>query len=221
MAVIAFDHVDFSYTGRAPWLLEDLTFSVQEGDYACLLGENGCGKSTTLRMILGFLAPARGRVTVASPVSGYVPQADAAAMSAFPITPLEILRNYARVCGVDADEAPRMLAAVNLTDCAHRLIGSLSGGQRQRVLIARALIGQKHLLILDEPSTGLDAQASKDVYALLRHLNREHGVTILSVEHNLAAVRRNATKTVVFSQGRAETLAPEAGVAKLLAGGAL
>ncbi len=221
MAVIAFDHVDFSYTGRAPWLLEDLTFSVEEGDYACLLGGNGCGKSTTLRMILGFLAPVRGSVTVASPVSGYVPQADAAAMSAFPITPLEILRNYARVCGVDAEEALRMLATVRLSDCAHRLIGSLSGGQRQRVLIARALIGQKHLLIMDEPSTGLDAQASKDVYALLRHLNREHGVTILSVEHNLAAVRRNATKTVVFAEGCAETLPPEEGVAKLLAGGAL
>lgn len=221
MAVIAFDHVDFSYTGRAPWLLENLSFAVEEGDYACLLGENGCGKSTTLRMILGFLAPVHGRVTVASPVSGYVPQADAAAMSAFPITPLEILANYARVCGADADEAPRMLAAVNLTDCAHRLIGSLSGGQRQRVLIARALIGQKHLLILDEPSTGLDAQAAQDVYALLKHLNRDHGVTVLSVEHNLAAVRRNATKTVVFANGTAETLAPEAGVAKLLAGGAL
>lgn len=221
MSVIAFENVAFSYTGHAPWLLENLSFTVNDGEWVSLLGENGCGKSTTLKMILGFLKPAAGHLTVASPVSGYVPQADAAAMSAFPITPLEILRNYAKVCGVDKDEAEQMLAAVNLTACAHRLIGTLSGGQRQRVLIARALIGQKHLLILDEPSTGLDAAAAKDVYDLLGHLNREHGVTILSVEHNLAAVKRWATKTVVFAGGTAQAMTPEAGVNALLEGGVL
>lgn len=221
MAVIEFENVAFSYAGRAPWLLENLSFAVNDGDYVSLLGENGCGKSTTLKMILGFLKPTAGRITVASPVSGYVPQADAAAMSAFPITPLEILRNYAKVCGADKDEAEKMLAAVNLTPYADRLIGTLSGGQRQRVLIARALIGQKHLLILDEPSTGLDAAAAKDVYGLLGHLNREHGVTILSVEHNLTAVRRWATKTVVFSGGTAREMTPVAGVTALLEGGVL
>lgn len=221
MAVIEFENVTFSYAGRAPWLLENLSFTVNDGDYVSLLGENGCGKSTSLKMILGFLKPTAGRITVASPVSGYVPQADAAAMSAFPITPLEILRNYAKVCGVDKDEAEKMLAAVNLTPYADRLIGTLSGGQRQRVLIARALIGQKHLLILDEPSTGLDAAAAKDVYGLLGHLNQEHGVTILSVEHNLTAVRRWATKTVVFSGGTAREMTPEAGVTALLEGGVL
>lgn len=221
MAVITFDHVYFSYRGRAPWLLADLTFEVREGDYVCLLGENGCGKTTTLKMMLGFLKPRAGGVVVQSPVSGYVPQADAAAMSAFPITALEVLQNYAHLCGADPQEAQEMLAAVNLTEYAHHLIGSLSGGQRQRVLIARALIGQKHLLLLDEPSTGLDAAAARDVYALLRHLNREHGVTVVAVEHNLAAVRSNATKTLVFSGGGARMLPPAAGIDRILAGGVL
>ena len=110
MAVIEFENVAFSYAGRAPWLLENLSFTVNDGDYVSLLGENGCGKSTSLKMILGFLKPTAGHITVASPVSGYVPQADAAAMSAFPITPLEILRNYAKICGVDKDEADLALA---------------------------------------------------------------------------------------------------------------
>ena len=78
MAVIEFENVAFSYAGRAPWLLENLSFTVNAGDYVSLLGENGCGTSTTLKMILGFLKPTAGRITVASPVSGYVPQADAA-----------------------------------------------------------------------------------------------------------------------------------------------
>ena len=218
MSVVTFENVDFSYSGRAPWLLENLSFSVQKGEWVCLLGENGSGKTTTLKLILGFLSPVRGRVSVTTPVSGYVPQADAAAMSAFPITPLEILENYAKVCAREKDEAEKMLSLVNLTDCAQKLVGTLSGGQRQRVLIARALIGQKHFLILDEPSTGLDAAAARDIYALLGHLNREHSVTIVAVEHNLAAVKQYATRAVVFKESGAQVMMPEAGVSAILAG---
>ena len=96
-SVIAVKDLSFSYTGTAPWLLENISFTVQEGDYVCLMGANGCGKTTLMKMILGFIEPGRGTVTVNAPLSGYVPQADPAAMSAFPITVSEVLKGLSLI----------------------------------------------------------------------------------------------------------------------------
>ena len=209
-SVIAVKDLSFSYTGTAPWLLENISFTVQEGDYVCLMGANGCGKTTLMKMILGFIEPGRGTVTVNAPLSGYVPQADPAAMSAFPITVSEVVKGYAALCRAGKDAAEHVLATVGMAAYRNALIGTLSGGQRQRVLIARALLAQRKLLLLDEPSTGLDKKSATDIYSLLKHLNVSHGVTVVSVEHNFEAVRENATKIVAFAEGHARTMTPDA-----------
>ena len=163
-----------------------------------------------MKMILGFIEPGRGTVTVNAPLSGYVPQADPAAMSAFPITVSEVLKGYAALCRAGKDAAEHVLATVGMAAYRNALIGTLSGGQRQRVLIARALLAQRKLLLLDEPSTGLDKKSATDIYSLLKHLNVSHGVTVVSVEHNFEAVRENATKIVAFAEGHARTMTPDA-----------
>ena len=222
--------------------VNDVSFSIAPGETFSLVGESGCGKSTLARMVSGIYRPTAGSIRLFG-IDTATAHAEAAADVRRRINmifqdPYASLNPRMRIYDAVAeplrvqhpdmseDEVKdRVMTAVKLVrlpqEALTRFPHQFSGGQRQRVLIARALIGQKHLLILDEPSTGLDAAAAKDVYGLLGHLNREHGVTILSVEHNLTAVRRWATKTVVFSGGTAQEMTPVAGVTALLEGGVL
>ena len=217
-----------AYDGRT--VLHDVNLEVYERDFLGIIGPNGGGKTTLIKCILGLLRPTGGEIVKHHEplTTGYLPQYSSIDRS-FPISVLEVILSglsskkslISRFNDPQREKARQVILRMGLEGLEHRAIGQLSGGQLQRALLGRAIISDPQLLILDEPSTGLDAAAAKDVYDLLGHLNREHGVTILSVEHNLTAVRRWATKTVVFSGGTAREMTPEAGVTALLEGGVL
>ena len=210
MRMVCAKDVYFSYTGGPPYVLAGLDFSAAEGDYVSILGENGSGKSTMVKLILGLLAPIKGRIEVEAKRRAYVPQANDLADSRFPITVREMLDSYRRLLKIGRrEETDEVLASVGMTDKADRLVGELSGGQRQKVFIARSLIGEPGLLVLDEPSSGVDAGSRREIYACIKELNVKRRMTILSVEHNLEAALRNSTAIYHMAGGRGHACDPE------------
>jgi zinc transport system ATP-binding protein len=190
-------------------VLRDVTLSVRRGEFWCWIGPNGSGKSTLLRAFLGLLEPLAGRLEVAAPLRdrtriGYVPQRSELS-DALPTTVRELVE-----LGLVRTRAPRAaretavawaLEQVGLTGMARRSVWALSGGQRQRALLARALVRRPELLVLDEPTEGLDAATHE---ALLRTVDalRRDGLTLLVVTHRLEIAREHADHVALFVDGR-------------------
>lgn len=207
----------FSYTGQAPYLLNDITLEIRDGEYVSVVGENGSGKSTLLRLLLGFLKPTLGNIEIKAQRIGYVPQRSDSLGSGFPITVYEVLDSYRRLLKIKNKSAvPEALRQVRMSDFAESLVGNLSGGQSQKILIARALMGTPGLLVLDEPSTGVDWESQMEIYGLLHNLNQERGITVVSVEHNLNAAVANSTLIYHLSQSRGHVCSPEKYAAEYL-----
>ena len=178
---------------------EGLNFIVEEGDYLCILGENGSGKSTLVKALLGLKSQKSGEITRHTKGIGYLPQ-QTIVQRDFPASVREIVRSgclsgsglrpfYTKEEKQRADETMQQLGIDHL---AKRCYRDLSGGQQQRVLLARALCATKHLLLLDEPVTGLDPKAQLDLYEMIARLNKE-GVTIIMVSHDVNAAVRYAS----------------------------
>jgi ABC-type Mn/Zn transport systems, ATPase component len=200
----------FTYTGSPPYVLGGVDFEINSGEYVSVVGDNGSGKTTLMRLLLKFLKPTKGSVTIDSKRMGYVPQRSDFTNQGFPITVYESLDSYRRLLKIKSrTEIKSSLAAVGMTGFENQLMGSLSGGQSQKVLIARALIGNPDLIILDEPSTGVDPGSQREIYGFLKKLNREKGVTIISVEHNLEAAVSNSTLIYHLSGGRGHICTPQ------------
>jgi zinc transport system ATP-binding protein len=199
--MISLEHIYFSYTKRAPWLLDDICLHVPKGAYISIVGTNGSGKTTLLRLILGFLKPSKGTIDINARRVGYVSQNQLLDRS-FPITVEEVIHSYGRILHLSHISAKEALSQTGMESFAKRRMGSLSGGQQQKVLIARALMGKPDLLILDEPSTGVDIQSQREIYSSLSRLNKEKGLTILSVEHNLHEAGRVSTMLYHVHEGR-------------------
>ena len=217
--MIEIQNLTFTYPNQKEPTLHNLSISFKKGDYISIMGSNGCGKSTLLRIILGFLKPTTGTVTIDTDKIRYVSQKNDFAHAGFPITVKEILDSYRKLLGIkDKQEVDRVLALTDMAAFKDRLIGELSGGQAQRVAIARALIGQPDLIILDEPSTGIDRQNQEYMYDLLKQLNTENHITILSVEHNLEAALRNSTCIYHIHAGHGHLCTPEHYAKEVLAG---
>lgn len=209
---VLLDGVRASYDGRLA--LEDVSFEVPEGTFCALVGPNGAGKSTCLRLVLGLVRPDAGRVEVFGgppgsdprPV-GYVPQR-VVIPRGFPISVLDvalmgrtgILGPGRRPGAPDRAEALRALERVGLADLARRRFQDLSGGQQQRVLIARALCGEPRLLLLDEPTAGLDTSARARFYALVCDLQHAQGLTLLCATHDLDAVGEHADALILLDR---------------------
>lgn len=199
----------FSYTGSAPYVLNGIDLEIKDCEYISLVGDNGSGKSTLVRLILRFLKPTSGTITCSARRVGYVPQKNDNANSDFPITVFEALNSYRRILRVaDRSAVTRCLERVGMIDFSGERVGTLSGGQAQRVMIARALIGQPDLLILDEPSSGVDADSQKEIYGFLKQANQQDGMTIVSVEHNIDAAVQNSTQIYHLSGGRGHLCSP-------------
>jgi len=196
--VICVEHLWAGYDNEN--VLEDVTLHVYAHDFIGIIGPNGGGKTTLIKVLLGLLPPSRGRVTImGEPVAtgrrhlGYVPQIVEFDRD-FPISVWDVTRMgrlgkrppLHRYSAEDDDVVADALRRVDLLDLRSRPIGDLSGGQRQRVYIARALAARPEILLLDEPTSSVDARTSASVYELLRELN-EH-VTILLVSHDIGAV---------------------------------
>jgi len=185
-------------------VLEDIALRVGEKEILSIVGPNGSGQSTRLRVIMGFIRPSRGTVSIFgyAPRSaygrgliGYLPQ-NPVYESRYPLRVFDIvaMSRYARkkliekLDTVDLDLIRESLGLVDMADFETHPFGTLSGGQKQRVLIARALAVKPRILILDEPSTGLDAVAQDSFYGLLKKLRDENGLTILLVSHDIGSV---------------------------------
>lgn len=208
--MIQANHLYFSYTGSPPYVLDGIDLTIRDGEYISVMGENGCGKSTLIRLILGFLKPTKGTVSSSAGKIGYVPQKSDFVNSGFPITVGELLNSYRRLLKIrKAGTVDQALGLVGMRPYRNVLIGALSGGQQQKILIARALMGNPDLLILDEPSTGVDLQGQKEIYGFLSRLNHNRGITIVSIEHNLDAAINNSTRIYHLANGKGHFCTPE------------
>ncbi len=208
--MIKAENLYFTYTGSPPYILKDINLQLQSGEYVSVVGDNGSGKSTLMRLLLQFLKPTSGSIMTQARRIGYVPQKNDFSNSSFPITVYEVLNSYRRLLKLkDKDLIAEKLAQVGMTDYKDALMGTLSGGQTQKILIARALMGSPELLILDEPSTGVDRNSQKEIYAFLKKINQEDGITIVSVEHNLDAAISNSTLIYHLKDGQGHLCTPE------------
>ncbi|MBC7789096.1 MAG: metal ABC transporter ATP-binding protein [Anaerolineae bacterium] len=193
-ALVTFDRASLGYGRRA--VLSNLSFEIREGDFLGLVGPNGSGKTTILRAILGALQPITGSVTRADGLRfGYVPQRDQVDYG-YPLSVVDVvlMGRYDRIgLGKRPSSADRELACdalehVGIRDLADRPLANLSGGQKQRTLIARALVGDPNVLILDEPTNGMDLVSMTQILGLVRELHERDGLTVLMVSHALNEV---------------------------------
>ena len=196
MTQLTCQNLAVGYEGRA--VLENLNFSVCPGDYLCIVGENGAGKSTLMKTILGLQPPVRGRVLTGDGLRkneiGYLPQ-QTPVQRDFPASVREIVLSGCQGrCGDrpfyskgEKQLAQTAMERMQVAALAKRCYRTLSGGQQQRVLLARALCAAQNMLLLDEPVSGLDPKVTGEMYGLIQRLNREDGVTILMISHDITA----------------------------------
>lgn len=208
--MITTENLTFRYAPLRPAVLERISFHIHAGEYVSIVGENGCGKSTLIRLMLGLLKPEAGTITCSARRIGYVPQKKDFLDAQFPLTVAEMLDSYRRLIGIrDRGTVEESLGRIGLSGHRDALVGTLSGGEAQKVFIARALIGNPELLILDEPSTGVDMKGQRDIYSFVKALNRDKGLTIVSVEHNLDAAVLNSTLIFHLAAGKGHMCNPD------------
>lgn len=200
--MIYINNLFFSYNPAPPYLINNINLHVGTGEYVSIVGENGSAKSTLLKLILGLLKPTTGEINLNTKTIGYVPQRMESYNSEFPITVQEMLHCHLKVLKLsDKKLINESLKKVNMLSFKNSLIGNLSGGQQQKIFIARAIMTSPKLIILDEPSTGIDIKSQKEIYHILKELNRDSNITILSVEHNLKAALENSTHIFRMEKG--------------------
>jgi len=216
--LLALGDVSFGYDGRP--ILQHLTFTIERGEFLALLGPNGAGKTTLLRGLLGLIPVLAGELRRGldrrAPPPGYVPQRDTLD-PIFPLSALEVvlMGTYARLPPLrpvgrrERRRAAECLAQVGLAALAPHPFWSLSGGQKQRVLIARALAAEPELLLLDEPTAGVDPGASAAIMETITRLNRERGLTVVLVTHHLRLLRPVVQSVIWVESGSATKGPPE------------
>lgn len=196
MAQLTCQNLCVGYDGKS--VLQDLGFQIFAGDYLCIVGENGSGKSTLMKTILGLQPPISGRILTGDGLRkneiGYLPQ-QTQAQKDFPASVREIVLSGCQGrCGSRPfyKKEEKQLAEVSMekmqiSQLAKRCYRELSGGQQQRVLLARALCATQKMLLLDEPVSGLDPKVTAEMYALIEKLNRDAGITVIMISHDIAA----------------------------------
>lgn len=194
MSQIICQNLVIGYDGKA--ILKDINFSINEGDYLCIIGENGSGKSTLMRTLLHLQQPVSGTILLGDGLQsneiGYLPQ-QTAVQKDFPASVREIiLSGCQNRCGLrpfynraEKRQAAEMMEKLQITHLSNRCYRELSGGQQQRVLLARALCATKKILLLDEPVSGLDSKVTEEMYQIIETLNRKDKITIVMITHNI------------------------------------
>ena len=201
------EKVSFAY-GHAPRVLRDVDLEVQRGEFVAIAGPNGGGKTTLVRLVVGLEQPTSGRIELMARKVGYLPQRTQAGIDA-PVTVRELVTtgraSRARLIGplssTDRVSVQEAIDRVGLSPNADRRLTTLSGGQQQRAFIAKALAADPELLVLDEPTTGVDVEAQDAIAALLQRLRSELEMTILYVSHEFGAVERFVERIVLVRGG--------------------
>lgn len=173
-------------------VLQDVSFEIQPGEFVGLVGQNGSGKTTLLRVLLGLMQPTRGQSERHGATIGYVPQRGQLYSGMVPISVIEVVKLGSKG---DATKARRALQSVGMDTFEKRSFNELSGGQQQRVVIAKALASGANVLVLDEPTTGVDAASQAEFYNLLTRLHKEDR-TIIMVSHDIDSVVKLATRVI-------------------------
>jgi zinc transport system ATP-binding protein len=198
-------------------VLEDVSFQVEPGDYVGIVGPNGSGKSTLIKALLGLVTINKGGVSLfGTPLSafrewhkvGYLPQSLHLVNPVFPATVhetvglglLSLKRFPKRLNRADKDKISAILEELAISELEFKLIGELSGGQLQRVLLARAMVNDPELLVLDEPTAALDPETRGRFYAMIADINRSRGVTVLLVTHDSGAIGEHASKMLYLDK---------------------
>ena len=210
MALITAEHVTIAFDGRV--VVNDADFSIQRGDYVVVFGENGSGKSTLVRAMLGLIHPRSGKIVYGDGLMrnqiGYLPQ-QTALQRDFPASVDEVVQSGCinrmgfrmRLSRNDRKRIDEQLEMLNITAIRKSSYRDLSGGQQQRVLLARALCATNTLLLLDEPVTGLDPSTAVEMYDIIARLNRERGVAIVMISHDVQSALRDAQHVLVMDRG--------------------
>ena len=185
-------------------VLEDISFSIEQGDYLCIVGENGSGKSTLVKTILGLENSKLGQIVLGEGLNkneiGYLPQ-QTQAQKDFPASVYEVVlsgclnsKGFSPFYSMkDKKLANEMIKSLGIENIKRKSFRELSGGQQQRVLLARALCATKKIIILDEPITGLDPTVTREMYSLIKEINKK-GITIIMVSHDINFAVNNASK---------------------------
>jgi len=211
-SILVLEHVAVGYGRRV--VLPDVNIKLRRGSFTGLLGANGSGKSTLLKTILDIIPPLSGRIEFTpigdrQPVLGYMPQKESLD-PIYPLTSFEIVLMAACsrvgpgrfINKVERELARQCLAETGASDLAPKLFSELSGGQKQRVLMARALATKPDFLLLDEPTAGIDATATRAVMDVLKQIHAQHRHTILLVSHDLTTVRQYAEEVIWLHEGK-------------------
>jgi zinc transport system ATP-binding protein len=213
--MLSVEHLGFRYNSIE--VLSDISFNVDAGDYIGLVGPNGSGKTTVVKIILGLMRPEKGAVKLfgMNPSAfkdrckiGYLPQKLTHFNPFFPATVREIVasglfskkRFPKRIETSDEASIDEAMRLTEVLDIKKKMIGELSGGQQQRVLVARAIVNEPELLILDEPTTALDPEARENFFKVLYELNRRKNVTVILVTHDIASIGKYASKLLYLDK---------------------
>lgn len=208
MALISCKNVCLSYENNK--VIDNLSFEINSGDYLCIVGENGSGKSTLVKSVLGLKETQSGHLHFGDGLKkgeiGYLPQ-QTTAQKDFPASVFEVVLSgcSADKKGIFYSKSHKKLAFENMkkldiTDLSQKCFRELSGGQQQRVLLARALCATKKLILLDEPVTGLDPVVTAELYAIIKSINKDFGITVIMVSHDLHSAVENATHILHLSR---------------------
>lgn len=213
--LILVENVSFSFNGLE--VIQNVSFAISPGDFVALIGPNGSGKTSLIRIILGILKPSTGRVVLLGQELsqftqwqriGYVPQKATHMDPYFPASVREVVamgllskKRFPRLF-TRQDEAAidRALDQVDMKALKNRRIGELSGGQQQRVFIARAIVNGPDVLFLDEPTAGVDADTQARFYEMLADLNRKEGLTIVLITHDFGIITKHVNKVACLNQ---------------------
>ena len=209
MALIGIKNVTIAFEGSVA--VDNVSLSVRKGEYLVIVGENGSGKSTLMRAMLGLVKPRSGKIVYGDGLHknqiGYLPQ-QTQAQRDFPASVEEVVTSGCvsrmglkwRFSRRERTEALENMELLDVAKFRKKSYRNLSGGQQQRVLLARALCATDSILLLDEPVTGLDPAAAEEMYAVIRKLNKEHGVAIVMVSHDIHGAMRDADKVLVMGR---------------------